>query len=443
MLLGYANKGIIKKLIKDIIMTIFKVTIKNLNFTKSLWALIFDRLIVPQGVKKVKTYNIAEVKEHSYFSSDLFLDDKFLLLIPELQVSETLKNLLAKWDFSTVCSEGENINVPETGNLESAAGTVAKTAEKEKLSESTKRQNELLDKVETKYKEFLGAVFEFHETAKQGLNLNIRAVSDLAKDLVEFIEERNKQILLIDTQQFADEYDYVILHEIGSTVFAVVIGRYLKLPTYKLIELATACLIHEIGMARVPPRVYNSTKPLTVQEKQVLLAHPILSYNIVNASSFALPICLACLEHHERDNGGGYPRRLSANRLSLYGKIIAVACSYEAITNPRPYRYAKSPTTAIMELVKNENKQYDNNVLKALLYSVSFFPIGTYVILSDGRYAQVVDVNPDDPRFPIVQILGEMSSGGNLKVVGTDKDTLYIARTVNKTDIDPALLKRN
>ena len=443
MLLGYANKGIIKKLIKDIIMTIFKVTIKNLNFTKSLWALIFDRLIVPQGVKKVKTYNIAEVKEHSYFSSDLFLDDKFLLLIPELQVSETLKNLLAKWDFSTVCSEGENINVPETGNLESAAGTVAKTAEKEKLSESTKRQNELLDKVETKYKEFLGAVFEFHETAKQGLNLNIRAVSDLAKDLVEFIEERNKQILLIDTQQFSDEYDYVILHEIGSTVFAVVIGRYLKLPTYKLIELATACLIHEIGMARVPPRVYNSTKPLTVQEKQVLLAHPILSYNIVNASSFALPICLACLEHHERDNGGGYPRRLSANRLSLYGKIIAVACSYEAITNPRPYRYAKSPTTAIMELVKNENKQYDDNVLKALLYSVSFFPIGTYVILSDGRYAQVVDVNPDDPRFPIVQILGEMSSGGNLKVVGTDKDTLYIARTVNKTDIDPALLKRN
>lgn len=443
MLLGYANKGIIKKLIKDIIMTIFKVTIKNLNFTKSLWALIFDRLIVPQGVKKVKTYNIAEVKEHSYFSSDLFLDDKFLLLIPELQVSETLKNLLAKWDFSTVCSEGENINVPETGNLESAAGTVAKTAEKEKLSELTKRQNELLDKVETKYKEFLGAVFEFHETAKQGLNLNIRAVSDLAKDLVEFIEERNKQILLIDTQQFADEYDYVILHEIGSTVFAVVIGRYLKLPTYKLIELATACLIHEIGMARVPTRVYNSTKPLTVQEKQVLLAHPILSYNIVNASSFALPICLACLEHHERDNGGGYPRRLSANRLSLYGKIIAVACSYEAITNPRPYRYAKSPTTAIMELVKNENKQYDDNVLKALLYSVSFFPIGTYVILSDGRYAQVVDVNPDNPRFPIVQILGEMSSGGNLKVVGTDKDTLYIARTVNKTDIDPALLKRN
>ena len=391
----------------------------------------------------MKTYNIAEVEEHSYFSSDLFLDDKFLLLIPELQVSETLKNLLAKWDFSTVCSEGENINVPETGNLESAAGTVAKKAEKEKLSESTKRQNELLDKVETKYKEFLGAVFEFHETAKQGLNLNIRAVSDLAKDLVEFIEERNKQILLIDTQQFADEYDYVILHEIGSTVFAVVIGRYLKLPTYKLIELATACLIHEIGMARVPPRVYNSTKPLTVQEKQVLLAHPILSYNIVNASSFALPICLACLEHHERDNGGGYPRRLSANRLSLYGKIIAVACSYEAITNPRPYRYAKSPTTAIMELVKNENKQYDDNVLKALLYSVSFFPIGTYVILSDGRYAQVVDVNPDDPRFPIVQILGEMSSGGNLKVVGTDKDTLYIARTVNKTDIDPALLKRN
>ncbi len=387
----------------------------------------------------MKTYNIAEVDENSRFSDDLFLDDKFLLLIPELPVSETLKNLLSRWDFTSVSSEGEYIRTRAGDTDFGQTQRISQNEKNEKLTESQNRQNQLMQTVEIKYKKFLAEISKLHETARSGLSLNVQAVSNLAKDLTDFINERKKQILLVDTQQFAEIYDYVILHEMGSTVFAIIIGNYLKLPAYKLIELATACLIHEIGMARIPPRVYNSTKPLTTQEKQVLLAHPILSYNIVNASSFALPICLACLEHHERENGSGYPRRLLANKISLYGKIIAVACSYEAATAPRPYRTAKNPTTAIMELVKNENKQYDDTVLKALLYSISFFPIGTYVILSDGRPAQVVDVNPDDPRFPIVQILGEVQTSGNLKVVGTDKDTLYISRTVNKAEVEMML----
>lgn len=383
----------------------------------------------------MKTYNIDEIADETYFSHDLYLDEKFIISISELAISKTLKDMLLKWNFKTVCSDGKIVDrLQPTVSNDSALSAMIQSTEKEQLSKAKKKKEELLSKVEHKYKEFLTTISKFHETAKHGINLNVAAVSDTAKDLCQFVSEKKKQILLIESCRFAEIFDYVIIHELRSTIFAVIIGNYLKLPNYKLIELASACLIHEIGMARIPARVYNSIEPLNLKEKQALLTHPIISYNIVNASSFALPICLACLEHHERENGSGYPRRLTANRISLYGKIIAVACSYEAVTSARPYRDARNPTASIMELVRNDNKQYDDTVLKALLYSVSFFPIGVYVVLSDGRPAQVVDVNPDDPRFPIVQLLGELAKNGSPKIFGTDKDSLYISRTVTRDE---------
>lgn len=388
----------------------------------------------------MNTYNVAEIAEDSYFSNDLYLDDKFLLLIQELPFSIEIKKILANWSFATVSCEGETIEqqseiMPDDIQVEALLESLGT----EKLSKVKQIKKEILTSIETRFQNFLLSIAELHNTAKQGLNLSVRNVADLAKDLVDFVHGNKNQILLIQPDAFSKDFDYVIIHEMRSSVFAIIIGSYLQLPMYRLIDLATACLVHEIGMSRIPPKVYNSNTPLTTQEKQVLLTHPIISYNIVNTSSFSKPVCLACLEHHERENGGGYPRRLDASRISLYGKIIAVACSYEAATAPRPYREAKNPTTVIMDLVKNENKQYDDSVLKALLYSISFFPIGTYVVLSDGRAAQVVDVNPDDPRFPIVQVLGELNPNGGSKVIGTDKANIYISRTINKAEAEMML----
>lgn len=382
----------------------------------------------------MKTYNISEIAEGSYFSKDLYLDEKFLLLIPEQAVTVRLKNLLSQWNFQTVSSEGENIAASVTEEVAEINTTIEPIKNKGENDVTQKRLDELSTKVETQYREFLDQIEKIHNMAKNGLNLNVSNVSDIARDLTDFINKNKKQILLVDVAKFADSYDYTIIHEFRSTVFAVMIGIYLKFPSYKLIELATACVIHEVGMARIPASVYNSTEPLTMKEKQALLTHPIISYNIVNASSFSRPICLACLEHHERENGSGYPRRLSSNRISLYGKIIALACSYEAATSARPYRDARNPTTSIMELVRNENKQYDDTILKALLYSISFFPIGMYVVLSNGRAAQVIDVNPDDPRFPIVQLLGERKQDDSPKIFGTTKDGLYITRSITKEE---------
>ena len=79
----------------------------------------------------------------------------------------------------------------------------------------------------------------------------------------------------------------------------------------------------------------------------------------------------AVLEHHEKENGSGYPRHIATDNISTYAKIIAVACAFEASTAPRHYRSARPKDEAMLEILRNSSKQYDENVIKALLYSFS------------------------------------------------------------------------
>ena len=93
----------------------------------------------------------------------------------------------------------------------------------------------------------------------------------------------------------------------------------------------------------------------------------------------------------------------------------------------------------MVEMLKNENRQYDETVIKALLYSISLFPIGTYVYLSNGETAQVIDVNPDNPKNPIVQLLGEKDADGSPKTLQTDDNDIKIMRPIDKQELEDVL----
>jgi HD-GYP domain-containing protein (c-di-GMP phosphodiesterase class II) len=146
-------------------------------------------------------------------------------------------------------------------------------------------------------------------------------------------------------------------------------------------------------------------------------------------------VTIPALEHHERENGGGYPRQLTGDKISLYSKIIAVACSYEAQTSQRPHKDAKDGFAGMLELLKNEGKQYDDTVIRALVFSLSIYPIGLYVLLSNGKKGQVVDVDPENPRYPRVQVLGVLTPEGKAKIQETSQDGVHIVRPLAKDEL--------
>ncbi|MCR4941061.1 MAG: HD domain-containing protein, partial [Treponemataceae bacterium] len=203
------------------------------------------------------------------------------------------------------------------------------------------------------------------------------------------------------------------------------------------VELGIACMLHEIGMLQLPPQYYMEDKTLSGIEKKAILTHPLYSYNILKKANFPLSICLGVLDHHEREDGSGYPRHLDGANMSLYAKIIAVSCSFEALTAPRVFKDAQSSYDAMVEILKNSRKTYNESIIKALLCAVSLFPIGSYVYLSDGRIGQVVDANPENPKNPIVQVLNDPTVLSDKEELIKTSDTgIHIIRALNNEETE-------
>ena len=412
----------------------------------------------------MNSFNIADLKEGIYFSSDVVLDKNFILMNSMTPLSDTLIKALIDWNFKQIFSTG-NITVQETADgkvtdtlslagasnwseeikaeiqtpvltqdIQSIIESVA--AEKENTREMEAERLRLVEKVYVQYIDYINAVYTRFATHKE---LDFKALSKNIQDMCVFIKENDRYILRIIQTMPSRDKNFIVMHSLRSTVIAIAVGLQLKLSLSKLTELGMSCMMHEIGLLRLSPQLYMTDKPLTISEKKALLSHPIVAYDILKSYNFPLSICLGALEHHERENGSGYPQKEDGSKISLYAKIIAVACSYETMTSSRQYRESQNGNAAMIELLKNTGNQYDEAVIKALLYSISLFPLGTYVYLSDGKIGMSVDVNPLDPKNPIIELINETDKNGNPKTVQPGGRDLSITRALNESELNDIL----
>jgi HD-GYP domain-containing protein (c-di-GMP phosphodiesterase class II) len=222
---------------------------------------------------------------------------------------------------------------------------------------------------------------------------------------------------------------------VHTSILAIILGMTLKQPAFRLIELGAATVLHEIGMVKLPPQLYMAGRALSPAERKTITAHPVLGYNILKERQVPLAVCLAVLEHHERMNGSGYPRAIGGDKISLYARIIMVACSYDAVTSARPYKEAKDGYAGMVDILRNDGKQYDDTVIRALVYSLSIFPIGSKVLLTNGKPALVVDIGQDNPRYPVVQVLGHKTPDGKDIVIKTSETGVRILRPLAKEEL--------
>jgi len=411
----------------------------------------------------MNSFPVTTLKENTFFTQELVLDKQFILLNPTCPFNNGLKKALLEWDFKVVYSDGSigsgAVASPTPQDFEQVAieqvdpnandpkkpemGDNVKKALEEAHQDLANNEKSRMSVVQTVYNEYMNyitAVYTHYATHKV---LDYQELSNTVKDLCIFIKDNRRYVLRITPTLEAANKNFIVSHSMRSTVTAIVIGLQLRMPLTKLIELGVTCILHEIGQIRLPPQLYMTGKRLSAPERAKLATHPVISFNIVKENDFPLAVQLGVLEHHERENGTGYPRKLTGNKISLYAKIIAVACSFEAITAPRMFKEARSTYDAMIEVLKNEGKQFDDTVIKALLYSLSLFPIGAYVYLQNGKIAQVTDVNPTDPRNPVVQILGETDETGGPKTVQTDNGTMRIVRVLNKSEAADILKQFN
>ena len=329
--------------------------------------------------QKLNKYGIKDIPPDNFFSEPVYLDKQFVLAAPEMPITLDMLKALEEWEFTEVYSSGEPME-------DYAAKTSEKAEGGELTGASTQSDVDKIMRAEEFYADFTKFVETIFTHAAIKNDISFGSVAEKIKNACDIIREDRRYLLRVQKNNLSSPTDnYLVSHAVKSTIISIIIGSYLKLPNHRLIELGVAAMLHEIGMLKLPPQVYLSHRPLEPQEQKAIFSHPVLSFNMLKSFDFPLTVNLAVLEHHERENGTGYPRKLTGDRISLYAKIISVACSYEALSAQRPHKEAKDGYSGMLELLKNEGKQYDDTVVRALVFSLSIYPIGLYVLLSSGR----------------------------------------------------------
>ncbi len=122
-----------------------------------------------------------------------------------------------------------------------------------------------------------------------------------------------------------------------------------------------AARMHDIGKVGIPDAILLKPARLNASEFALMKEHTTIGYKILSGSSSQLMQMGAevALGHHEKYDGSGYPYGLKAEKISIYGRIVAVADVFDALVSSRPYKKAWSLEAAVEFLKENVNKHFD------------------------------------------------------------------------------------
>jgi len=200
--------------------------------------------------------------------------------------------------------------------------------------------------------------------------------------------------------------DYTNRHSLHVAMLAASIGANRGWDEKTLLELGMGCLLHDIGMSQVTSQTHRTGLKLNDREYAEIAEHPLHTFDLLadHLENVSLTSHMVAYQIHERCNGTGYPRGSHGAQIHEVAKVAAVADVYVALVSPRPHRPALMPYHAILHLIHGVNDgAFDGNAVRALLRTVSLFPIGSYLELQDGRKARVLRSNPAEFCKPIVE----------------------------------------
>ena len=204
----------------------------------------------------------------------------------------------------------------------------------------------------------------------------------------------------------------LVQKSIMMMLYTIKIGFQLKMEQQDLIQQAVAAMVHHIGMATVPDEIRNKTGKLTDEELQLIKQAPVRAVEYLETCQIDNEaVLIAAAQANERYDGSG-ATGLSGRKITLTGRIIGLLSMFEALIHIRPYRQRLLPRDAIRELVNNHKKAFDPMLLKALIESISLYPVGTFVQLNTGEIGQVITVHNKFPLRPVVHI--NMDKYGNI-----------------------------
>ena len=196
------------------------------------------------------------------------------------------------------------------------------------------------------------------------------------QNLEQLVEERTKELhsswleILNELGRAAEYRDNETGHHIIRVgLFCYLIARAFGLHEEDAITIRHASAMHDVGKIGIPDHILLKPGKLTPEEFDIIKIHPEVGADIINKDVspllYAAHVC--ALTHHERWDGTGYPNGLKGEAIPLFGRIVALADVFDALTTVRPYKDAWSNESAIEYINKGRNSHFQTEIVDAFL----------------------------------------------------------------------------
>lgn len=233
--------------------------------------------------------------------------------------------------------------------------------------------------------------------------LNIDDCIYIANNIVE--EIRESETMIVETINLSSYDNYTYTHSVNVDILSVVLGVALGLSDDDLKKLSQAALLHDIGKTCLPLEILNKPGKLTPEEYAEVQKHPRYGYNMLKDNYEISSVTRnAIMSHHENEDGSGYPRGLTSDKIHTFAKIIHIADVYDALVTKRVYKDAMNPADALEYLMSQTEKMFDKDMVATFMEYIAPYPLGVTVELSTGQHATVVKNNRSMLSRPVVRL---------------------------------------
>ena len=269
---------------------------------------------------KIKT---EQLRPGMKFTKPAYIDDDMIFLQPDLPLKQAEIDRLTKWNVVEIQTEGDVIEpVADTaGGGGEVYGTVIADQKNVQLYR--------------KSVEKIAAVFT---NVAAGKKVTHDSIDLIVKDLMGAVDDNQNtmiQLLLAGGEADSNLADT----SIKSALLATIIGKGMKMLSFRLLQFATGALLHDIGMLKVPEEIRAKKGKLTPEELKQIHSHPVHGYTIVlKELQYTEEVAAVALLHQEHWDGTGYPRRLKGDGIPLGARVVAVSDAFVAMVNKRNYR---------------------------------------------------------------------------------------------------------
>jgi len=408
----------------------------------------------------MKRIDVKTLHPGMIFSAPVYIEGNSLLVPAGIALRKRDIERMVKWGYDTVTTEGEPVQHSSAGDTDTdvSAGGSSHVLSMDDvsfddlpgLSGETKRKTSgnvlsLVDVQENKgayrsYMDLIERLDAVFASIESGVSVEPRTVDNITGRLLQAV--RDEQVNIIGFILGGEVSGRVLAKSsVNAAILTAIIAAELKLGHHSVMQVVTGALLHDVGMLRLPKEITAKSGGLSEAEIQRMQGHPLYSYKIITKELlYPEEVGLVALQHHERWDGEGYPRHIVGSGIEMGARIVSVADAFEAMVSEKPYRNSMMGYQAMKNLLSDNSRRFDPDVLKAFIKTMGIYPIGSIILLNNGSIARVMEVQGDAPLRPKIRILidefGKMfkQDEGDIVDLLAEK-SLFIARALDPKEI--------